>query len=363
MKKLILTIAALAVSAMFIEAGAQFLPCPIKPDETHLLYPQGQNVDEGITKSALSNAPAAKKSRKKSAAPALVKVKITEGPGESNNLEQKEVMDNGGGIYSVGDSARFDIYLPKSNPTKQMVVVCPGGSYAGLSSWNEGVYVAKWLTDNGIAACVMTYRMPNGHWEIPLTDVQNAFRYCRANAERYGVDQIGIIGFSAGGHLAATTSTLYVDSITRPDFSILIYPVITMDKKYTHMGTRENLLGREKYWEDKVASGDKKAEAQHNGLIATYTLEKNITSDTPPTFIALSADDSAVPPKNSLDYFQELVAHKVPCQLYIYPTGEHGWGFTTSEYRGDGKDGIGPYRQEFFTALKRFLGEVRESTK
>ena len=124
-----------------------------------------------------------------------------------------------------------------------MVISCPGGSYYNLSTWNEGVYLAKWMNDRGIACAVVKYRLPNGHWKVPLQDVQNAFRYCRFHAKEWGVSQIGVIGFSAGGHLASTVSTMYVDAVTKPDFSILIYPVISFSENVTHKGTKDNLIG------------------------------------------------------------------------------------------------------------------------
>ncbi|MCF0176143.1 MAG: alpha/beta hydrolase, partial [Bacteroidales bacterium] len=275
-----LIVAAAAILAFSVLSAQE--TCRFKPSETLLLYPEGQNVDKGI---------------------AL-------GPGESNGLTGDEVvMDWGkGNTSNTGDQARIDLYLPEK-PNGQMVIICPGGGYAFTSCSNEGTYVADWLMERNIAACIVRYRMPNGHHNVPLTDVQNAFRYCRANAEKWGVNQIGVIGFSAGGHLAASVSTLYVDRETKPDFSILIYPVISFDWDITHYGTRENLIGT-------------KAE-----LEGRYSLENNVNKRTPATFIALCQDDTTVDPENSMRYYQKLLDFGVPAEIHIWPKGGHGFGF------------------------------------
>ncbi len=358
-KKIIIATLLLGGSVAFsLPAQTPECPCKLKPNESYLLYPKGQGVDEGIMeeKTVVLDKAAARKARSKTS---VVRTPVTLGPGESNGYTVPEKMNSNGNIAFVGDSARIDIYIPE-HPNGQMVVNCAGGGYSIVSSWNEGVYAANWLVSQGITACIVTYRLPNGHWEIPLRDMQNAFRWCRANAKRLGIDQIGVMGYSAGGHLAASVSTMYVDSLTRPDFSVLIYPVITLEKRDTHMGTRQYLLGKDAEWAEKAQNGDAYAEAVHYGLQARYSLQNNVTPDTPPTFIALSANDKTVPVSNSLMYFQKLVDNKVPCEMHIYPTGGHGWGFTTSEFGAGGRDGIGEYRSEFFTALSRFLKDVHE---
>ncbi len=281
------------------------------------LYPQGQGVDAGIVENGTA---------------------VTLGPLEDNGLRGPMEIDEQGRHGNVGDDARLDIYLPQ-NGNGQMIVDVPGGGYRIVSMNNEGVYAAKWCLDHGIACCVVLYRMPNFHHVIPLRDVQNAFRYCRAHAAEWGVKQIGVMGYSAGGHLAASASTLYVDSLTRPDFSVLVYPVINLDsKEITHGGTRRNLTGED------------------SALCEHYSLEHRVNAQTPPTFLALSADDKVVPPENSLLYFRQLLAHKVPAEMYIYPSGGHGWGFTTSEY---GTDKLGASRPDFFSSLEHFLAAQR----
>lgn len=191
----------------------------------------------------------------------------------------------------------------------------------------------------------------NGHWEITLRDVQNAFRFCRANASRWGVNQIGVMGFSAGGHLAACTSNMFTDEITRPDFSILIYPVITMEWEYTHKGTRNNLLGKDECWDDQ----ELKAE-----LVKRYSMEKNVTAATPQTFLAHSTDDKGVPVINSINYYNSLIENGVSAEMHIYPTGGHGWGFNKDIYIGKGKDKLGYARPEFEASLKRWLESIRK---
>lgn len=251
----------------------------------------------------------------------------------ANGLQGEEVLPENGNLANVSSLARIDLYFPEGG-AREMVVVCPGGAYIFVSSYNEGVYTAESLTRNGIAAAVVKYRLPNGHHEVPLEDVQNAFRYCRAHAAEWGIDKLGIMGFSAGGHLAATASNLFTDADTRPDFSVLIYPVISLDDTITHRISKDSILG------------------SRTDLRDSLSLETRVTENTPPTFIALSADDSGVNPENSIRYFRALLRSGIPAEMYVYPSGGHGWGFTTSEY---GTDGIGPYREEFFTALYRFL--------
>ena len=298
----------------------------VKPTMTLKLYPYGQKINVGIVENGVS---------------------VTQGPLENNGLGNMQVADEYGGLVNVGDDACIDIYLPEK-PNGKMVVICPGGAYGYLASWHEGSYVADWMLKHGVAACVVKYRMPQGHWSIPLHDVQNAFRYCRAHSAEWGIDKIGVIGFSAGGHLACSASTLFVDDATRPDFSILVYPVISMKADVTHDGTRDNLLG--------VASNWSSNPAKYNSLLEYYSLENRVTKDTPPTLLALSADDGLVPPKNSLLYFEALKANGVWAEMYLYPVGGHGWGFREEPYGGDTLGS--QYRQQFYLSLEVFLNAL-----
>lgn len=304
-------------------AGEDGLPTP---EGTYLLYPQGQNTDAGLDGAC--------------------------GPLLSNGMTEPEVNIEGGlHISHISDSARFDLYLPEK-PNGQMVVICPGGGYHAVSAYNEGIYVAKWMLEQGIAAAILKYRFPYGHWEVPLVDVQNTFRFCRKHAAEWGVSQIGVMGFSAGGHLAGCASNLYTDDVTRPDFSILMYPVVTMGAS-THLGSKNNLLGTEESWKSR------KDLKTYEALSERYSMEKQVTSRTPATFIVHCADDTVVPVANSTDYYDSLVSHKVPVEMHLYPTGDHGWGFNAEKYVGKGNDRFSYARKDFESALARWLKLIR----
>lgn len=306
----------------------------LRPNETVLLYPKGQNSQAALPKTA--------------------------GALEFNGLTGDEKVSEDGFTMNVGDKASLDIYLPKK-PNGQMVIVCPGGGYVGVSMFNEGVYVAEWMLSKGITVAVLKYRMPNGHWAIPLTDVQNAFRYCRANAAKWKVSHIGVMGFSAGGHLAASASNLFTDEITRPDFSILIYPVITMKRSLTHWGSRVALIGPDQMWNDKnkMVREYERDRRMHHDLIEIFSLENQVSSQTPPTFIVLCQDDDIVPPENGIDYYSQLTLCGVQSELHVFPTGGHGWGFSAEKYVGKGNDRFSYARGEFEKSLDRWLTSLR----
>lgn len=223
----------------------------------------------------------------------------------------------------------LEVYLPpRRSAAGKAVIICPGGGYQGLAYDWEGTDIAKWFNAHGIAAFVLKYRLPKskslltGH-EAPLQDAQRAIRLVRNNAKKWNVleDQIGIMGFSAGGHLASTLGTHYdhekysqiddSDSVSaRPNFMILLYPVITMKTSFTHLGSRNNLLGK----------------SPITTLVDYYSNEMQVTADTPPTFIVHSADDQAVPVMNSLAFYKALIKEKVYAEMHIYPEGGHGYG-------------------------------------
>ena len=320
-----------------IDAAAAKPKKELKPAQTILLYPEGQAAGKGLPEA--------------------------EGPLVSNGYTaDKEVRAENGNLTYTGDNARMEIYTPKK-PNGQMVIVCPGGGYWKVASTLEGLHVAEWMVERGITVCVVEYRMPNGHWEIPLQDVQNAFRYCRAHASEWGVNQIGVMGFSAGGHLAACASNLYVDDITRPDFSVLIYPVTSFDRKYAKNGTRDKLIGKLGEWESKEGRTMKEWEAaqtQVNELIAAYSMENHITSKTPTAFLACSKDDKSVPVEHSLTYYSKLVENGVSAELHIYPSGGHGWGFGYERFNPKGKDKFAYARSEFEASLERWLEGIRK---
>ena len=259
-----------------------------------------------------------------------------DGPAQSNGLSGDAVVSERGYITNISDPT-VTVYLPdKKSATGQIVVICPGGGYRFVSSFNEGRDVAAWMTERGIAAVELHYRLPNEHHDVPLTDALAAIEYAKKNAADWGLDadKVGIIGFSAGGHLAACASTLFTET-SRPAFSILIYPVITFDERYNHKGTRYNLIGK-----------DYNAE-----LVERYSTEKQVSASTPPTFIALCTDDRTVNPRNSTMYYEALVAHGVSAEMHIYPKGGHGWGFDPSR--------LSDYRSELDASLSRWLGEQK----
>ena len=173
--------------------------------------------------------------------------------------------------------------------------------------------MSSWFTAQGITYIVLKYRMPNGHYEVPLSDAEQAIRVVRAKAKEWKINPhcVGIMGASAGGHLAASLATLYSSDETRPDFQILFYPVISMLKGVTHAGSRQNLIGL-----------NPSAELEQK-----YSLERQVSARSPQAFIMLSADDGSVPPINGIGYFLALREQKVPASLHVYPIGGHGWGF------------------------------------
>ena len=234
-----------------------------------------------------------------------------------NNTIQEESISTD--IIRIGkvQIPQIEVYLPnKKSATGQGVIICPGGGYSILAYDWEGTDVAKLLNANGIAAFVLKYRLPDSLSstapnQVPLMDAQQAMRMVREKASQWNIqpNKIGIMGFSAGGHLAATLST-HFEKDTRPDFSILIYPVISMDKNITHMGSRTNLIGKN----------------PTDAMIKLYSNELHVTGKTPPSFLIHATDDDGVPVENSLLYYQALKKNKVPAEMHIYPFGGHGFG-------------------------------------
>ncbi len=204
------------------------------------------------------------------------------------------------------------VFLPEEPKRNgKAVLVCPGGGYRMLSLAQEGYDWAQEFVPQGIATIVLSYRMPNGNKEVPMSDATEAMRLIRENAERWGVDpqKVGILGSSAGGHLASTIAT-HNDEATRPNFQILFYPVISMDKSITHMDSHNCFVGEN-------------ATTEQEQL---YSNAMQVTSQTPPAIILLSDDDFLVPPANSAEYFLALKKAKVKASMHVYPSGGHGWG-------------------------------------
>ena len=210
------------------------------------------------------------------------------------------------------DSAKVWVYLPsKEEATGRAVVICPGGGYQHLAMQHEGHDWAAFFNNMGIAAVVLKYRMPHGDHEVPVSDAEEAVKLVRRNAQNWGVDphDVGIMGFSAGGHLASTVAT-HAKGDALPDFQILFYPVITMMPDITHKGSHDNFLGEKA----------KKRNEQE------YSSDLQVTRVTPRAFIALSDDDPTVLPANGVNYYLQLYRNDVPATLHVYPSGGHGWG-------------------------------------
>lgn len=227
-----------------------------------------------------------------------------------------------------GDKPSLTIYLPeKDKATGAAVVICPGGGYGHLAVDHEGHQIAQWLNSLGVAGFIVKYRHRNsgagyGH-PAPLLDAQRAVRMVRSRAAEWGVDpgHIGILGFSAGGHLASTAGTHFdsgdpnakdpIDRVScRPDFMVLVYPVISLVEPYAHAGSRRNLLG------------DDPAEE----LLENLSNEKQVTPQTPPTFLIHTYEDTAVPAENSIYFYLALRRAKVPAEMHLYQKGQHGFG-------------------------------------
>ncbi len=250
-------------------------------------------------------------------------------PASIKNKDYKESPTDGRGrenrYINVSDPT-IKIYLPdEDKATGAAILICPGGGYSCLAYDHEGFILAEWLNKHGIAGILLKYRLPSDkimkQKDIgPLQDAQQAMRMIRNNAKEWNIDptKIGVIGFSAGGHLASTISTQFDRNVyktkdttsARPDFSVLVYPVISMKEGVTHMGSRNNLIGK----------------SPSEEMINQYSNEQQITPNTPITFMIHSADDHAVPIQNSLGYFKALQENKVSSEIHIFEKGGHGYG-------------------------------------
>ena len=214
------------------------------------------------------------------------------------------------------DTAKVYVSLPDAKrATGRCIVICPGGGYSHLAMNHEGHDWAPFFNNMGIATVVLKYRMPHGVCQVPLEDAEEAMRLVRRNAKKWNInpDQVGIMGSSAGGHLASTLATRSKGDAAA-NFQILFYPVITMDPSFTHLGSHDNLLGKD---------AKKKLERE-------YSNDLQVTRVTPRAFIVLSDNDHAVLPVNGVNYYFECYRHDVPASLHVYPTGGHGWGIRTS---------------------------------
>ena len=283
-----------------------------------ILVPAASNAARGAEKAAA-----------KPAAPAVKPTVVKLWPNDMPEL--KKMKDK--------DIPTLTIYLPAADKaTGAGVVICPGGGYGHLAMDHEGHQVARWLNSFGVAGFILRYRHRGtgfGH-PAPLSDAQRAVATVRIRAEHWRVlpDRIGILGFSAGGHLASSAGVHFhkgkpdaADPIARiscrPDFMVLVYPVIAFNQPYTHRGSMRNLLGRDP---------DAK-------LVEKMSSEKQVTADTPPTFLIATHGDRGVPAENSVAFFLALRKAKVPCELHVYEHGGHGFGL-----RGPGATATWPDR-------------------
>ena len=245
----------------------------------------------------------------------------------------QEVIDiwDGEAPYDNGDTAELTIFLPKADiATGRAVIICPGGGYSFVSLASEGTDWASFFTEQGIAAFVLKYRLPKANPLVPISDAEEAIKIVRKNAKEWNLkeDQIGIMGFSAGGHLASTIATHSIDA--KPNFQILIYPVIIMEHpSKTTVQSPKNLLGLD----------------PSDELLEEYSNDLKVTKDTPRVFIMLSDNDNVVNPKHGVTYYNKCNLNGVPSSLHVYPTGGHGWGHNPPS----------AFKKQIFSELKEWL--------
>jgi acetyl esterase/lipase len=267
-----------------------------------------------------------------------------------------EKVDANGRVTQVGEPTLTVVPAAIDRPTGTAVVICPGGGYVGLSREREGFQYARWLSSLGITSFVLTNRLGEYGHPAPLQDVLRAVRLVRSRAAEFKIDptRIGAMGSSAGGHLAASAGTLFdlpagktgaaLDAVSgRPDFLILMYPVITMADPSAHAGSRKALIGEHPTPE----------------LLALASLEKQVTAATPPTLLIHTQEDKSVPVENSILFYQALTRAGVPAEMYLFEHGSHGMGM---------RDGLGtasewPKRAEEWLRGRGVLAPMTASTK
>lgn len=244
--------------------------------------------------------------------------------------ETSITLANGGVRISNVVQPTLSVFRPaKDLANGTAVIICPGGGYARLSIDHEGSDVAKRLNEMGITAFVLKYRLPNDQTQpdktiAPLQDAQQALRLVRQRAAEYGINpaRVGLLGFSAGGHLAATAGTHFMQPLgpatsqtsVRPDFMVLLYPVISLTDSLAHGGSRTRLLGT----------------APSLAQVRLYSAEQQVTAQTPPTFLVHAADDKTVKVQNSLRFYEACLRRGVPVEMHLYPKGGHGFGLNNS---------------------------------
>ena len=248
-------------------------------------------------------------------------------PNSKGEIPEGQGFEGNPGMIRKVYNPSLEIYQPEQGKANGCaVVICPGGGYSMIVFQGEGVSTAKEFAKNGITAFVLKYRLPDESIEVdktiaPIQDAQQAIKVVRENAAKWGVDpnKVGIVGFSAGGHLASAVATHYKNALIenanhtslRPDFQILVYPVISMQADLTHADSRKQLLG----------------ENPTKEIVDLYSNELQVNEDTPPAYITHAGDDTTVDVDNSINYFEALRHHKVPAELHIYQKGNHGFVF------------------------------------
>lgn len=269
----------------------------------------------------------------------IIKVWNNDKAPHSNEETKDEGRDKNGHLINTSETVFFLYKAAEEVATGQSVVILPGGGYGKLCIEREGFQLAEYFKSIGVTALVVKYRLPNnGHKEVPLEDAQAALRYLRKNAKKLSIDptKVGIAGSSAGGHLAAYTSTFTVDE-EKPAFSILFYPVISAATCMTHQNTFYRLLG--------------KYHAAYEREY--YSLENRVSPTTPPTILFLSNDDRVVPPISSIVYYNALKHYGVKASMHIYPEGGHGW-VCDSKFR---------YHNNWQYQLKKWLEFLNKDNK
>jgi acetyl esterase/lipase len=239
-------------------------------------------------------------------------------------------QNNGDTIVHFISQPTLTVFLPeKSKANGDAVIICPGGGYWITSIVKEGFAVARKFNEWGVAAFVLNYRIPNDSSMTdkkigPLQDAQRAIQLVRLNAKKWNIktDRVGIMGFSAGGHVASTAATHfqsgYIENVgntnLRPDFTILIYPVISFQDNFGHIGSRDQLIGK----------------SPPKSLIDSFSNEMQVTAQTPPAFLVHATDDNTVPVMNSISFYEALLKYKIPAEMHIYKAGGHGFGMYNS---------------------------------
>lgn len=252
-----------------------------------------------------------------------------DGAPNNNGITGEEENPVSGCIANIS-TATLLVY-PAPDPNGKAIIMCPGGGLTKISISHEGHEMAEWFTSRGITFAILKYRLPNGHGDILLSDILQSLRILSDNKQKWNIRKIGVMGASIGGYIASSAAVFFTPD-TRPDFQILLYPVISMDKCITHLNSRKQILG----------------DAPSEEIVRAYSTDLHVTEETPPAFITAASDDPVVSPENSICYYDALLWNKIPASMHIYPTGGHGFGF---------KDTF-PYKQELLCELGKWLSNI-----